>query len=57
MWGTEPFSTEQVLTRALYRPLQLSMNTSYETDQDSTVIRLSRKLVNDEGLVHFLDYG
>jgi hypothetical protein len=33
------------------------MNTPYETDQDSTVIRLSRKLVNDEGLVHFLDYG
>ena len=33
------------------------MNAPYETDQDSTVIRLLRKLVNDEGLVHFLDHG
>ena len=34
------------------------MKTPYkiETDQDSIVIRLPRKLANDEGLVRFLDY-
>lgn len=34
------------------------MKTSYaiETDQDSILIRLPRKLANDEGLVRFLDY-
>lgn len=34
------------------------MKTPYEieTDQDSILIRLPRKLANDEGLVRFLDY-
>ena len=34
------------------------METPYEieTDQDSIIIRLPRKLANDEGLVRFLDY-
>ncbi len=34
------------------------MKTPYEieTDQDSIVIRLPRKLADDEGLIRFLDY-
>lgn len=42
----------------LHYPPGPTMKTPYEieTDHNSIVIRLPRKLENDEGLVRFMDY-